>query len=70
MKLSREQTELEYLKAKADELDNKITIYGDQFGPLDDVVLRLKNELNKVNALILDLMVQEQENRINSAIIA
>ena len=69
MKLSKEQVELDYLKAQADAIDNKITIYGDQFGPSDEVVLKLKNELNKVNALILELMVQEQENRVKRATI-
>lgn len=61
---------LETLKAQAEMIENKITIYGDQFGPSDEVVLKLKNELKSINALILDLMVAEQENSVKRATIA
>lgn len=52
---------LENLKKIANELDQKIDIYNDQFGPNDEHVLKLKKELSKVNELILNLMVLEQE---------
>jgi hypothetical protein len=69
MKLSKEKLELEYLKAQADNINTKIDIYNDQFGPSSDVVIKLKNEVKKIDMLILDLMVEEQENSVKSAII-
>jgi len=68
--MSKEQMELEYLNAKVRNLEAKIDIYNDQFGPSDEHVLKLKNEVRKLDALILDLMVADQENRVNSAVIA
>ena len=68
--MSKEQLELEYLNAKVRNLEAKIDIYNDQFGPSDEHVLKLKNEVRKLDALILDLMVADQENRVNSAVIA
>jgi len=67
--MSKEQMELEYLNAKVRNLEAKIDIYNDQFGPSDEHVLKLKNEVRKLDALILDLMVADQENRVNSAVI-
>ena len=67
--MSKEQMELEYLNAKVRNLEAKIDIYNDQFGPTDEHVLKLKNEVRKLDALILDLMVEDQENRVNSAVI-
>ena len=67
--MSKEQMELEYLNAKVRNLEAKIDIYNDQFGPSDEHVLKLKNEVKKLDALILDLMVADQENRVNSAVI-
>lgn len=61
--------ELEYLNAKVRNLEAKIDIYNDQFGPNDEHVVKLKNEVRKLDALILDLMVADQENRVNSAVI-
>ena len=61
--------ELEYLNAKVRNLEAKIDIYNDQFGPSDEHVVKLKNEVRKLDALILDLMVADQENRVNSAVI-
>ena len=61
--------ELEYLNAKVRNLEAKIDIYNDQFGPSDEHVLKLKNEVKKLDALILDLMVADQENRVNNAVI-
>lgn len=66
----REQIELEYLKAKVENLENKITIYNDQFGPNDEHVVKLKNEVKKLDSMILDLMVMVQENSVKSAVIA
>ena len=65
----REQLELEYLKAKVDNLENKISIYNDQFGPTDEHVIKLKNEVRKLDALILDLMVKVQETNLKNATI-
>jgi len=67
--MSKEQMELEYLNAKVRNLEAKIDIYNDQFGPSDEHVVKLKNEVRKLDALILDLMVADQENRVNSAVI-
>jgi hypothetical protein len=50
-------------------LENKITIYNDQFGPTDEHVVKLKNEVRKLDAIILDLMVAVQENSIKQATI-
>ena len=65
----KELLELEYLKAKVANLDQKISIYNDQFGPSDDHVIKLKNEVKKLDALILDLMVAVQETSVKSAVI-
>jgi hypothetical protein len=65
----KELLELEYLKAKVNNLENKITIYNDQFGPTDEHVVKLKNEVRKLDAIILDLMVAVQENSIKQATI-
>lgn len=65
----REQLELEYLKAKIENLENKIDIYNDQFGPTDAHVVKLKNEVKKLDALILDLMVKVQETNLRNATI-
>jgi len=67
---TQEKIELEYLKAKVDNLEQKINIYNDQFGPNDEHVVKLKNEVRKLDMLILDLMVKDQENSVNKAIIA
>jgi hypothetical protein len=66
---TREQLELEYLRAKVNNLETKIDIYNDQFGPTDDHVVKLKNEVKKLDMLVLDLMVTVQEQRVKSAII-
>ena len=65
----KELMELEYLNAKVKNLENKINIYNDQFGPSDEYVLKLKNEVKKLDMLILDLMVRVQENSVKRAII-
>ena len=66
----KELLELEYLNAKIANLEKKIDIYNDQFGPSDEHVVKLKNEVKKLDALILDLMVAVQENSRKEAIIA
>lgn len=65
----KELLELEYLNAKVKHLESKIDIYNDQFGPNDDHVLKLKNEVKKLDMLVLDLMVKVQENSVKRAII-
>jgi hypothetical protein len=65
----KELMELEYLNAKVKNLETKINIYNDQFGPSDEHVLKLKNEVKKLDELILDLMVMVQENSVKRAII-
>lgn len=67
--MNKEQMELEYLNAKIKNLELKIDIYNDQFGPSDDHVLKLKNEVKKLDMMILDLMVRDQEERLKMAII-
>jgi hypothetical protein len=69
MKTTTQQIELEYLKAQADFLDQKIDLWNDRLGPNDEHVVKLKNEVKMINAKILDLMVYEQETRINKAVI-
>jgi hypothetical protein len=65
----KELLELEYLNAKVKNLEAKIDIYNDQFGPTDEHVVKLKNEVKKLDAIILDLMVTVQENSVKQAII-
>lgn len=65
----KELLELEYLNAKVKNLEAKIDIYNDQFGPTDEHVVKLKNEVRKLEELILDLMVAVQENSVKQAII-
>jgi hypothetical protein len=65
----KELLELEYLNAKVKHLETKINIYNDQFGPSDEHVLKLKNEVKKLDNLILDLMVRVQENSVKRATI-
>lgn len=65
----KELMELEYLNAKVKNLESKIDIYNDQFGPTDEHVVKLKNEVKKLDALILDLMVKVQEESVKRAII-
>jgi len=65
----KELMELEYLNAKVKNLENKINIYNDQFGPNDEHVIKLKNEVKKLDNLILDLMVRVQEKSVRQAII-
>jgi len=67
--MSKEQMELEYLNAKVRNLEVKINIYNDQFGPNDEHVVKLKNEVKKLDMLILDLMIAVQENSVKQAII-
>lgn len=69
MKTNKEQIELDYLIAKVKNLEVKIDIYNDQFGPSDESVLKLKNEVRKLDMLILELMVKTQENSVKRAII-
>lgn len=65
----KELLELEYLNAKVKHLESRIDIYNNQFGPNDDHVIKLKNEVRKLDYLILDLMVKVQENSVKRAII-
>ncbi len=65
--VTKQKLELEYLKAQADWIDQKIDIYNDQFGPTSDIVSKLKEEVRKVNDLILNLMVREQEESVKRA---
>lgn len=67
--MTKELLELEYLNAKVKNLETKIDIYNDQFGPNDDHVIKLKNEVKKLDDLILDLMVKTQENSVKRATI-
>lgn len=66
----KELLELEYLKAKIANLESKIDIYNDQFGPTDEHVVKLKNEVRKLDMIVLDLMVKIQEQSVLKAVIA
>lgn len=61
--------ELEYLNAKVRNLEVIVDIYNDQFGPNDDHVVRLKNEVRKLDMLILDLMTKTNELTVLKAVI-
>jgi hypothetical protein len=65
----KELMELEYLNAKVKNLETKIDIYNNQFGPNDEHVIKLKNEVKKLDMLIIDLMVRVQENSVKRATI-
>jgi hypothetical protein len=65
----KELLELEYLNAKVKHLESRIDIYNDQFGPSDEHVIKLKNEVKKLDMLIIDLMVMVQENSVKRATI-
>lgn len=69
--LTREELEMDYLKAQIEHLENKITIYWNHtnFGPKDPHVVKLRRELDKLNMLLIDLMVKDQELRIKRATI-
>lgn len=59
---------LETLKAQAEMLQTKALMYYNEMGD-EDAYNRIQNELKSVNARILDLMVQEQENSVKQATI-
>lgn len=60
---------LETLKALSELLENKALMYFNEMGD-EDAYNRIQIELKSVNACILELMVQEQEERIKQALIA
>jgi hypothetical protein len=60
---------LETLKAQAEMLQNKALMYYNEMGD-EDAYNRIQIELKSVNARILDLMTEEQENSVKQAIIA
>ncbi len=59
---------LETLKALSELLENKALVYFNELGDLE-AYNRIQIELKSVNACILELMVQEQEERIKRALI-
>lgn len=60
---------LETLKALSELLENKALVYFNELGDIE-AYNRIQIELKSVNACILELMVQEQEERIKQALIA
>jgi hypothetical protein len=46
-----------------------IDIYNDQFGPNENHVVKLKDEIKKLNSQIIDRMVKDYELRILRATI-
>lgn len=50
-------------------LETKFAIWADRLGMNDEIVQKLKKELETANLLILDLMVADQEERIKNATI-
>jgi hypothetical protein len=59
---------LETLKKQAEMLENKALMYFNELGDVEAYNL-IQNELKSVNARILDLMVEEQENSVKRATI-
>jgi hypothetical protein len=60
---------LETLKKQAEMLENKALMYYNELGD-ENAYNLIQIELKSVNAHILDLMVQEQENSVKQATIA
>ena len=60
---------LETLKAQAEMIQNKALMYYNEMGDLE-AYNRLQIELKSINARILDLMTEEQENSVKRATIA
>ena len=60
---------LETLKALSELLENKALVYFNELGDLE-AYNSIQIELKSVNACILELMVQEQENSVKRATIA
>lgn len=50
-------------------LQTKFDIWADRLGMNDEIVQKMKKELETANLLILDLMVADQEERIKNATI-
>lgn len=48
-------------------LETKFAIWADRLGMNDEIVLKLKKELETANSLILDLMIADQTDRIEKA---
>jgi hypothetical protein len=59
---------LETLKKQAELIESKSLVYFNELGDVD-AYNALQIELKSVNARILDLMVQEQENSVKRATI-
>jgi hypothetical protein len=59
---------LETLKAQAEMLQNKALMYYNEMGD-ENAYNTLQIEIKSINARILDLMVQEQENSVKRATI-
>jgi hypothetical protein len=59
---------LETLKKQAEMIENKALMYFNEMGDVESYD-RLQNELKIINARILDLMTQEQENSVKTATI-
>lgn len=60
---------LETLKKQAEMIESKSLVYFNELGDLE-AYNTLQNELKSINARILDLMTQEQENSVKRATIA
>ena len=69
--LTKDETmkNLETLKAQAEMIQNKALMYYNEMGDLE-AYNRLQIELKSINARILDLMTEEQENSVKRATIA
>ena len=60
---------LETLKKQAEMIENKSLVYFNELGDLE-AYNTLQIELKSINARILDLMTEEQENSVKRATIA
>jgi hypothetical protein len=69
-KLTKDETmkTLETLKAQAEMIENKALMYFNELGDLE-AYNTLQIELKSINARILDLMTEEQENSVKRATI-
>lgn len=69
MQVSKEQMEIELLKAKVELLETKIAIWVERLGPSDPIVKSYDEKIKKLNESILTLMVLTQKAETQRAII-
>jgi hypothetical protein len=50
-------------------LETKFVIWSERLGSNDEIVLKIKEQLDQANSIILDLMVADQDERLKNATI-